>query len=103
MEGDVEPVEPEAAEAPQDSIDIHAAALTEDGGTKSRKFLLTLLAMFLIVVCGVLSGWLAGLAASLSVVTGGILGALALYCGANVTTKWSAASISKAKATASKV
>jgi hypothetical protein len=97
---DGEDVTPEETPAPQeqDGIDVHAAEMAADGDMKSRKFLLTLLAMALIVICGVLSGWLTGLAATLSIVVGGILGALGIYAGANVSTKWAAASIVKSKA-----
>lgn len=59
-----------------------------DGGYASRKFWLTVLAMALIVGCFISTAWLTSLAVQLTVAIGGILGALGLYVGANVSADW---------------
>lgn len=85
-------------------IDIKSKkdALLHDGGATSRKLWLTVFAMILIVGTGVLAGLtvFSGLATQLSVIVGGILGALGIYAGANVSTKFAAAGVRKAKAAA---
>lgn len=74
----------------------------KESGYASRKFWLTVYAMNLIAILGVLSGlaMFGGLAAVLSVIVGGILGGLAIYAGANVSTKFAAAQVSKAQVAA---
>jgi uncharacterized membrane protein YhaH (DUF805 family) len=72
--------------------------LNKDSGYSSRKFWMTIIAMGLIMVSGILSGLalFSGLSPMLPVVVGGILGALTVYAGANTATKFAAASIAKA-------
>lgn len=76
----------------------HRDDLAEDGGYSSRKMWLTILAMILIVGVGLLTGLtvFTALAPQLAVIVGGVLGALGIYAGANVSTKFASAGVRKA-------
>src|SRR3954471_18355724 len=58
---------------------------TLDGGMGSRKLWFCIGAALVIAVVGVLTIWAPGLAAIYPELIGGVLGACAMYCGANVT------------------
>lgn len=75
----------------------HAEKLADDGGMTSRKLWLTVFTMVIITALGLISGLAAftGLAANLPVVVGGVLGALGVFCGANVATKFASAGVLK--------
>jgi hypothetical protein len=71
--------------------------IAKDGGYGSRKFWLTIVSMAIIVILtlvGSLSAF-TSIGANLPTAVGGILGALGIFAGANVATKWSAAQASK--------
>ena len=70
-------------------------SLRYDNGFMSRKLHLTLLAMFLVIGAGVTGHWLSGVAANLQTIVGGILGALAIFVGGNVATKFTASNLAK--------
>lgn len=59
-----------------------------DGGYTSRKFVLTLVSMGAIVALAVSAAWCPGLAAQIPNAVTGILGALGIYSGVNVATRW---------------
>ena len=66
----------------------HAKLLdTRDGGFLSRKLLLGLALVVVIVGLGLASAWLPLLGPNLGVVTGALVGVYAIYCGANVGNK----------------
>ena len=67
----------------------------EDGGFGSRKLYLTLLVIFLMVGLGVTCNWIPALSSQLPTVVSGLLGALALFIGGNVASKFNASSLSK--------
>lgn len=57
------------------------------GSYGSRKFLLALVALLLVVGLGVLAAWSPGINAALPTVVGGVLGVLAAYYTGNVANK----------------
>lgn len=65
-----------------------------------QKFWLSVICMTLIFVTGVAASFLTALAAQLSVLVGGYVGALTVYCGANALTNAANAGVEKAKNTA---
>lgn len=75
----------------------HANELARDGGFASRKLWVTLASMLIITGLGLLSGLptFSLLGPNLGVTIGGVLGALGLFCGANVAAKFNAASVAK--------
>lgn len=59
----------------------------EDGAFKSRKFLLTILAVILITAVAVLSIWFSTIISIMPTFIGGVLGVLSLYFTGNVMSK----------------
>lgn len=74
-----------------------ADAIHHDSGYASRKLWVTIFAMCLIFMGGLVAGtgWGAGLGANLPTVVGGIVGCLAIFAGANVMVKNTAAKAAK--------
>ena len=71
--------------------------LVYDSGYASRKFWLTVVAMVLVVLTGLTAAFVPALGPVVSTVVGGLLGALGIYAGANVSTKFAAAGVKKTK------
>ena len=74
---------------------VTPASLANDKGYLSRKLHLTVLAMFLVVGMGIACHWSTGIGNQMQTIISGILGALAIFVGGNVATKFSAASLAK--------
>jgi hypothetical protein len=75
-----------------EGIEVSGSESTDakDGGYASRKFWLTIISMGVIIVLTLVGslGAFTSIGANLPTAVGGILGALGIYCGANVATKW---------------
>jgi len=69
--------------------------LAKDGGMMSRKLHLTLLVIFLMVGLGLACNWIPALGAQLPTIVPGLLGALAIFVGGNVASKFNASSLAK--------
>ena len=65
---------------------------TKDSGFLSRKFILTLICMILVMVSGVVAAYLTALGPLYTTLIGGLLGALGLYLTGNVAQTFSAGS-----------
>jgi hypothetical protein len=74
---------------------VTSEELAKDGGLGSRKLYLTLLVFFLIVGAGIACNWVPALGVQLQTIVGGLLGALALYLGGNVISKFNAVNLAK--------
>lgn len=61
---------------------------TTDGGMSSRKLWLTILVAFMIFAGNLLSARWAAVATSYTTMVGGLIAALSVYAGANVSNRW---------------
>jgi len=60
----------------------------DDGGYLSRKFILALVALTLLVTLAIVSNWIPSITGLFSVIVSGIVGILGVYFGANVTSEF---------------
>ncbi len=59
-----------------------------DGGLASRKLWITVLTMVLLVVVALLTTKIPSLVPLYATISGSLIGALAIYCGGNIATRW---------------